>query len=194
MGCAHRSAWVVPSSGISRWACAHATLHLEWVWTTAPISSNARYRTRCVGVSVDGRRSPTTTLPSRSSITMSSARNSSYATPLGLIATSPRSRSIPLALPHVSGASPCAGSARFASSTASTRPADTARSDLRVVDLEQLGQPAPPLGVIAQVDHEMMRGPQREPVIHESVHALLRAEVEVVHLDLGQLGRVEHLA
>ena len=51
---------------------------------------------------------------------MSSAVSASYATPLGLIATKPRSRSMPLAFPQVRGARPCAGSAQFAAKTSST--------------------------------------------------------------------------
>ena len=66
IGWAQRSACVVPSSGISRPACAHAVAQVEWVWTIPPISRIARYNATCVGVSVDGRRSPSTTLPSRS--------------------------------------------------------------------------------------------------------------------------------
>ena len=31
------SAWVVPSGGIGRPACAHAVASVEWVWTTPPI-------------------------------------------------------------------------------------------------------------------------------------------------------------
>ena len=39
----------------------------------------------------------------------------------------------------------------------------------------------------------MVRAAQPEPVVHEGVDAGVGAEVEVVHLDVRQLGRVEHL-
>ena len=36
---------------------------VEWVWTTPPISGNSRYRSRWVGVSVDGRQEPVDDAP-----------------------------------------------------------------------------------------------------------------------------------
>ena len=80
-----RSRCVTSSSGIGRWACAQAVAQVEWVWTMPPISSNARYSARCVGVSVDGFREPSTTSPSsRPTSTTSDAFNASYETPDGL--------------------------------------------------------------------------------------------------------------
>ena len=49
------SAWVVPRHGIGRPAWAHAVASRECVWTTPPIPGSSRYRSRWVGVSVDGR-------------------------------------------------------------------------------------------------------------------------------------------
>ena len=42
-------------------ACANIVAYSECVWTMAP-QSNARYSSRCVGVSDDGRSVPSTTL------------------------------------------------------------------------------------------------------------------------------------
>ena len=54
-----------------------------------------------VGKSEEGRRSPPRTRPFRSVTTRLSGVSASNGTPLGLIATSPSSREIPLALPNV---------------------------------------------------------------------------------------------
>lgn len=84
---------------------------------TPPISGNALYRTTWVGVSEDGRREPSTTLPSRFTTTMSSAFISSYDTPLGLITTKPVSRSMAETFPHVKITSPCFTKSRLARNT-----------------------------------------------------------------------------
>jgi len=65
------------------------------------MSAKARYRWVWVFVSEEGRIWPSTTWFSRSTTTMSSGVRSSYATPLGLMATAPRSRSTWETLPKV---------------------------------------------------------------------------------------------
>ena len=66
------------------------------------MSANARYNTRCVAVSELGLNLPSTTLPSLSdTTTMCCGFISAYGTPLGLMTITPRTRSTPLALPHV---------------------------------------------------------------------------------------------
>src|SRR3954451_4940445 len=162
-----------------------------------PISSKARYSARCVGVSVDGFREPSTTSPSsRSTSTMSDAFNASYETPDGLIAITPAARSIPLALPQVKVTRPCEGRARLAARTSARSSSSTATtgSDLLVLEVEQLGHAPPAPHVVAQVQDEMVRGTEPQPVVHERLHPALRTDVEVMHLDVGQLGRVEPLA
>src|SRR3990172_3285899 len=84
-----------------------------------PMPPKCRYSSTCVGVSLEGRRVPSTTLPSRSTTTMCSGRMSSYGTPLGLITTCRRSSLIPLTLPQVSVTRPKSTSSRFASQTCS---------------------------------------------------------------------------
>src|SRR5438105_4205419 len=119
---------------------------------------------------------------------MSAAVSRSYGTPLGLIATTPLERSMPLALPQVSVASPCAGRARLAARTSAR--SCSSNSDLRVLEVEQFGQPAPASCVVAEVQHEVVWAAVGEPLVHEGLHALLRAEMEVVHLDFRELGSV----
>src|SRR5579864_1007808 len=79
---------------------------------------NARYNSRWVGVSDEGTR-PASRSPSRDTTEMPSTRSSSYGTPLGLIATTPASRSISLTFPNVESAR--APSAAFAARTRSWR-------------------------------------------------------------------------
>src|SRR4029077_7579266 len=110
---------VVPKHGISFRACAQEVAARECVCATPPISLNALYSTRCVARSDDGRKSPSTILPSSPTTTRSSGCIVSYGTPLGLITTSPSSRAIPLALPNVYSTNPRRTSSRFASNTAS---------------------------------------------------------------------------
>ena len=55
------SACVVPMQRIGSRTCANAVANSECVWTMPP-QSKARYSSRCVGVSDDGRRSPSTHL------------------------------------------------------------------------------------------------------------------------------------
>ena len=71
-----------------------------------PILAKWRYRRMCVGVSLEGRRRPSTTAPSRSTTTMCEGSNCSYDTPLGLMTASPRLRSRPLVLPQVNTTRP----------------------------------------------------------------------------------------
>src|SRR5947209_5466017 len=136
----------------------------------------------CVGVSVEGLRSPSTTLPSRSTTTMSEAFIDSYDTPLGLITTSPLERSMPLTFPHVSVTRPCFGSARFAASTVS-RVSSSTGSDLLVLQVQQLGDPPPAPAVLAEIGDEVVWRAEGKPVVHERLHPALGPEVEVVHLD-----------
>src|ERR1017187_888751 len=76
---------------------------------------NARYKTRCVGVSELGFNVPSTTLPLASeTTTMCSGFISEYGTPLGLMTMTPRSRSTALALPHVWMTNPSATKSKFA--------------------------------------------------------------------------------
>src|SRR5574344_1019707 len=78
-------------------------------------TAHSLYRMRCVGVSLEGFSFPSTIFPSRSTTTMLSAVNSSYGTPLGFIANTPRSLSNADTFPHVYSARCCAGICMFAS-------------------------------------------------------------------------------
>src|SRR5260370_39538748 len=91
----------VPKHGISRGAGPRAVAARECVGGTPPIPLKARYRTRCVGRSDEGRNEPSKILPFKSVTTRSSGFMFSYGTPLGLITTKPSSRAMPLAFPNV---------------------------------------------------------------------------------------------
>src|SRR5450759_1976414 len=109
---------------MDRCAWAQADAYGEWVCTIPPISGNSMYSRRWVGVSIDGRRAPSTTRPSSSATTtMSSAVSPAYAMPLGLMTRTPAARSTPLALPNDSVTSPAWSIARFAAATAALRSA-----------------------------------------------------------------------
>ena len=105
-----------------------------WGWDAALAprrprrSSGCAPRRRYLGTPGTARRAsacPTTvaaastTRPSKSTTTMSAGRRSSYGTPLGLMANTPRSRSAALTLPHVRVTSPSAGRRRLAAQTSS---------------------------------------------------------------------------
>src|SRR5688572_4417677 len=108
------SACVVPKIGISRWACAQAVAYVECVCTIPPIDDQFLYRIAWVFVSDDGRRLPATVFPSKSTITIFSGDRSSYGTPLGLIAKTPRARSTALTFPKVKTTNPNFGNCMFA--------------------------------------------------------------------------------
>src|SRR5829696_2617898 len=101
-------------------ACAKTVAYSEWVWTIAPIDAKARYSSRCVAVSDEGRSDPPTTAPlSSDTTTIWSGVSVPYSTPLGLIAIRPAARSAVETLPKVPSTSPVPGSARFAAHAAS---------------------------------------------------------------------------
>src|SRR5690242_17587080 len=93
-----------------------------------------------------------------------------YETPLGLMTTSPLERSIPLTLPQVRVTSPCSASARLASSTSERSVSRDTGSDLLVLQVQQLGHAPPPPAVLAQVEHEVVRHAETEPLVHERLH------------------------
>jgi hypothetical protein len=105
---------------IGRRACANAVAYSECVWTMPPIAENARYSSRCVGVSDEGRREPSTTSPvSIDTTTICAGVRSPYATPLGLIASTPAPRSTADTLPNVPSTRLVAAKARLASNATS---------------------------------------------------------------------------
>ena len=67
------------------------------------------------------------------------------------------------------------------------------RSDLLVVELGQLGEMAPASCVLAERGHEVMRATEAQPVVHERLQPGVGPEVEAVHLDMRELGRVKDL-
>jgi hypothetical protein len=84
---------------MARPAWAHAEAQREWVWTIAPTPANLWYKTRCVGVSDDGRIDSSTTAPSLNlTTTMCSAVACAHEIPLTLIAITSRARATALAL------------------------------------------------------------------------------------------------
>ena len=72
------------------------------MWVMPPISGNALYNAKWVGVSDEGFNSPSTRLPARSMTTISAGVNSLYGTPEGFMTNSPCSRSMADTLPQVS--------------------------------------------------------------------------------------------
>src|SRR5439155_24062584 len=95
-------------------ACANAVAYGECEWAMPP-QENARYSSRCVGVSDEGRSLPASTRPvSRDTATRFAGVSCSYGTPLGLITNRPAARSTPDTLPNVSVTRPLSTSAWFA--------------------------------------------------------------------------------
>src|SRR5450759_2580288 len=83
-------------------ACANTVAYSECVWTIPP-HGNARYSSRCVGVSDEERRSPSITAPVSSDTgTMCAGVSASYGTPLGLMTNRPAFLSTADTLPNLS--------------------------------------------------------------------------------------------
>src|SRR6186997_2240226 len=104
-----------------RRACANAVAYSECVWTIAP-HLKARYSSRCVGVSDEGRNLlPGASPVSNDTSTILSGLRSWYGTPLGLIAKTPASKSAIDRLPNVPVTSPVDASSRLARQARSRR-------------------------------------------------------------------------